>query len=149
MSIFQDIHISWGEKNFKIPSSGVMRCLAKVEQIITLHELNEYAKRGTAPQVTLAMAYGEMLRFAGARVTDEEVMEAMFSNEAERMAEIITTAVKTLQESFIPQSVLGGGEGKKSQGGGSSSRKRTKPASKKSGSAEKSSGDSIHKSSGG
>lgn len=81
MSVFEEIKLSFGGKEYTIPPDRVMSAIGRVENVITLGELGEMAEK---PKVALklmklAKAYGELLRYAGATVTDEDVYAGMFS----------------------------------------------------------------------
>lgn len=75
MSIFQDVEISWNGENYKVEHTKVMRLIAVIEDHVRIGDLVNEA----GPKLSkLAMAYAAALRFAGARVGDEEVYETFF-----------------------------------------------------------------------
>ena len=71
MSIFEEVVLSWDGVEYKIDPERVMGAIAKVEEIITLRELSEYAQKGDAPMAKLAMAFASVLRYAGAKCIQE------------------------------------------------------------------------------
>jgi hypothetical protein len=78
MSIFKKVELTWGGQEFEIPPEKVMGAIAVVEEIVTLQDLVGYAQKNSHPMSKMARAYGELLRYAGAKVTDEEVYLGMF-----------------------------------------------------------------------
>lgn len=111
MSIFEEIRLSWGGKDYVIPPDQVMRVIAKVEDVITLSELHTSMAGRKPPIGKLAQAFGITLRHAGASVTDEQVYAGMFEGAA--MRERLTAAVTVLLALMIPpQSIKAAGEGK-------------------------------------
>lgn len=79
MRIFEDIKIEWDGDEYVVPSNRVMGAIARVEEFVTLKELSEFSQKPEgAKYAKLSQAYGTLLRYAGAKVEDEEVYEAMF-----------------------------------------------------------------------
>lgn len=78
--MFKPVNITWAGKEYSIPPDRIMGAIASVEDIITLKELGEYMQKNDAPLGKLAMAFGTVLRYAGARVRDEEIYSAMFED---------------------------------------------------------------------
>lgn len=85
--MFEEVRLKWKEKEYVIPENRVMRLIAKVEDVITLAELINYSERNTTPVAKVASAYGVMLRFAGARVEDEEIYSQFYDAGAETIIE--------------------------------------------------------------
>jgi hypothetical protein len=79
-----------------------MGAIARIEDVITLAELQNYSIRGAAPIGKLSMAYAAVLRYAGARVTDEEVYEKSFVGDREQEAMIM--AIMNLMKMMLPAS---------------------------------------------
>jgi hypothetical protein len=71
------IALEWAGKQYTILETEAFAVGELVEDIITLGELPELARRPKFHKI--ARVYGEMLRFAGAKVTDQEVHSAMMS----------------------------------------------------------------------
>ena len=78
MSVFQPVTLAWQGKEYEIESDKVMMLIAKIEDVITLSEVYNYAQKGAAPVAKIAMAYGVALRYAGASVRDDEVYKGLF-----------------------------------------------------------------------
>jgi hypothetical protein len=72
-AIFDEIRLGWQGRKFVIPPNKVMGALARVEDVVTLEELQRYGARKTAPMAKLAMAYGTALRYAGSSASDDEI----------------------------------------------------------------------------
>lgn len=99
MSIFEDIILEWEGEEFTIPANRVMRLVQVVEDVVTLPELQDCINRMKAGRV--ASAYGAMLRFAGVRVTDEEVYSKIFQSH-EDMTKILSDAGALLYQIICP-----------------------------------------------
>mgnify|MGYP001583113600 CR=1 FL=1 len=139
MSRFEDIKLEWGGKKYTIHSNNVMRAIAIIENTVTIHELHAFAARGSAPMAKLAIAYADVIKFAGGDVTSTDVYASMFSgNNAD-----VPNAVQGLLHMMLPPATseaAKAGPSKKSQADAVSSKKRTKQQSVKTGSVQKSSG---------
>lgn len=107
---FDDYKLGWGDKDYVIPAREIMGAIAKVEQVVTLSELQVYFMRSAAPLSLLAQAYGAVLRYAGAKVDDADVYAAMFGNGTGDGADA-TATVKTclfgLLELMVPPAARG------------------------------------------
>lgn len=78
MAVFSDIALEWGGKTYPIPADRVMKAIAVVEEHITLPEFLLVSVGRQVSVSKLCAAYGALLRYAGARVSDEEVYESVF-----------------------------------------------------------------------
>lgn len=127
MRAFDDVPLEWSGKTYVIPSNAVLRTIAAIEDVVTLDELQGFARRGTAPMAKLAMAWGSVLRHGGARVTDDEVYEGMFSGETLKQSAAATTALlyMMIPKNIRPQASAAKAS-KKKAAGSNSSKKRTK-----------------------
>ena len=79
MGVFRDIEIAWDGEEFKIPANRVLQCIAELEEVITIQELAKRAESETLSLSKVAMAYGVILRYAGADISDDEVFQGLFS----------------------------------------------------------------------
>lgn len=102
MKSFEPIPLYWEGKEYIIPSRKIMPAIARIEDVVTLTELQEYAARGTMPIGKIAMSYGAVLRFAGANITDEEVYSGMFGAEGQDQQATAMIAVQGLMEMMMP-----------------------------------------------
>jgi hypothetical protein len=109
MSSFEDIRLGWDGKSYLIPARKVLGAVARVEEVVTLQELLQYAQRGTAPMGRIAKAFGLVLRYAGADVEDEAVYLGMFGDGAAAadggVQQQVLTAVTLLMQMMIPPEV--------------------------------------------
>ena len=96
MSIFKQVQFSWDGEEYTVQADQVMGLIARIEEIITLQELT--GKRG-APFAKTAMGYGEALRYAGAKVSNEEIYAAMFKGDK---GKAIHAAVNGLLTMMLP-----------------------------------------------
>lgn len=78
--MFEPITLTWDGREFVIPADGVMRAIAIVEEHITLGELGQAGDGVRVPLGKISMAFGALLRHAGARVSDAQVYEKVFSD---------------------------------------------------------------------
>lgn len=103
-AVFEPVRLEWRGVEHRIPADNVLRGIAKVEEIITLPELVAYEMRGTVPLAKVSMAYGALLRHAGAEVKNEEVFAALFGDGGNQAHAMGTAAA--LLSTMIPPPVL-------------------------------------------
>jgi hypothetical protein len=113
-SPFDDIHFGWAGQQYTIPAHRVMGAIKRIEDHVTLAELQRDAGRGTLRLGKMAAAYAEVLRYAGApAVTEADVYAAMFGEDAQKT---VIAAVSMLLGMMIPRNVKlaveGGAPGK-------------------------------------
>ncbi|KRR16864.1 hypothetical protein [Bradyrhizobium retamae] len=102
-SPFDDIHLAWQGKTFTIPADRVMGAIKRIEDHLTLAELQRDAGRGTLRLGKMAAAYADVLRYAGAgAVTESDVYAGMFGEDAEKN---VVGAVSMLLGMMIPHNV--------------------------------------------
>lgn len=101
MSNFDDVEIEWKGTKYTIKKNRVLGAIARIEDVVTMSELQRFWDRGTAPMAKIAMAYGAVLRYVGVNVTDDEVYEGMFSKE-KGSSENVVASVAALVEMMIP-----------------------------------------------
>jgi len=70
--------LQWAGRNYVVPEQKAFRLAAAVEDVVSLPELQAAAKRGAFRKI--ALAYAAMLKFAGATVTEDEVIAKMFGD---------------------------------------------------------------------
>ena len=151
---FQDVTLTWGGKEGRIPSTRVLRTIASVEDAVTVAELAACVGRQTIPVAKISLAYGAMLRAAGFEVTDEEVYTELANNQHQQS--VMTSSVLTLMALMLPPGAFKDATVHKltevvtGPNGSSSSSRPTKPASSpKDGLGQKNSGVSRRAKSGG
>lgn len=101
-NIFDDVTLEWDGVSYVIPSRRILGAIAVVEEVITLQELSERARKKKVPISLLSQAFGALLRYAGSKVTDDEVYQQMFSDEA---TEKVIVAVHALMMMMVPREV--------------------------------------------
>lgn len=74
---FEDVTLSWKGADHIVPANKQLMLIQKIEDALA-GETGEQAvsilfRKGGVPHSRLARAYGAALRYAGARVTDEEI----------------------------------------------------------------------------
>lgn len=116
-SPFDDIHLGWQGKTLTIPAHRVMGAIKRIEDHVTLAELQADAGRGTLRLGKLSAAYADVLRYAGANgVTEEDVYAGMFGVDAQKN---VVGAIAGLLGMMIPRNVRLGvtpsGEGNRRQ----------------------------------
>jgi hypothetical protein len=79
MRPFGDVELIWKNTTYTIPSNRIMGAIRRAEQHLTLAELHEMNERGAMRLGAIATAYADLLAYAGAKVTDEEVYRTMFA----------------------------------------------------------------------
>lgn len=99
MSIFEPVTISWKGEDYTVPADKVMRMIACIEDHVKVGDLIRPEGPGF---VKLSMAYGSALRYAGARVADDEIYESIYAQGADQFA----TLVASLLTMMMPPSTL-------------------------------------------
>ena len=74
---FEDVKLSWQDQTFIVPANKQLSLIARIEDALA-GETGEQAmailfRKHGVPHTRLASAFGAALRYAGAKVTDEEV----------------------------------------------------------------------------
>jgi hypothetical protein len=104
MKVFDDIRLNWKGQDYVIPSDAMLGAIARIEQHITMVELQDYTERGTAPLARLSQAYGAVLRFAGAKVADDEVYAGIYRGGEETRKAVLSLQV--LLHMMLPASAM-------------------------------------------
>lgn len=76
MSIFDDVTLTWGGNEYTIPANRVMGLIEVIESAIPIDELVS----DKPPRAKLAKAYSSAIRYAGGKVTPEEVYASFFKD---------------------------------------------------------------------
>lgn len=100
MGVFRDIILPWEGQDYTIPSNKVMGAIARIEDVLTIKELYEASAGGNIKFTRIAAAFGEALRYAGAKVSDDEVYGAMFAGAESQ--HVIVSAISGLLSMMIP-----------------------------------------------
>ena len=100
----QPINLTYRGITFSIPASRAFEIGEEVENIISLGEIQSWGNK--VPFHRVARAYGAMLRFAGCRVENGEVLQSIMDNLAEvGLAKSKGTEIETLE--IFYQTALG------------------------------------------
>jgi hypothetical protein len=105
--IFKAVEFDWHDKTFTVPADHVLGAIAIVEEHFTFQDLANAMETKKLSLTRLARCYGDVLRYAGATVTDDEVYAGMFVGD---MALKIRQATDMLLAMMIPPSVLAAAE---------------------------------------
>lgn len=105
MGIFQEVKLRWGDEEFVVAPDRIMPLLAKIEDVITIGELQRSVTQAKPPIAKLAMAFGIALRHAGAKVTDDEVYEGMFA-EGELQVKVAQSVFSLLVLMIPPSKIV-------------------------------------------
>jgi hypothetical protein len=100
----QDVVLNWKGTDYRVDARDVLEMIGKIEDRITLWELNTYAQNPEKMQFRkVACGFAVALRHAGAKVTDEEVYEGMFDFKDQSRAAV---ALATLMRMMVPPEAL-------------------------------------------
>jgi len=88
--MFNSVTLTYKGVDYVIEPDNVMRLIAKVEDVITISDLIDAKSRKTAPMAKICMAYGTALRYAGAKVKDEELYSSIFTGGLQVYSNAIT-----------------------------------------------------------
>jgi len=106
MPIFEEVTFKWRDQEYKIPPERVLKCIAAVESAgVTLGHLLYHGSIASMPIATLSGGLGVALRFAGAKVTDEEVYDDLFADR-DKLREQGMMVMVMLQALMIPPARL-------------------------------------------
>lgn len=97
---FENVTLKWGDKDYVIPANRMMGAIARIEDVVTLTELRNFAARGGAPMAKLSMAYAAVLRYAGCNVSDEEVYTRIAEGKDGEASTIV--AMKNIMVLMLP-----------------------------------------------
>lgn len=102
MAIFEEVVLTWQGRSYPIPPNMVLRAIAKVEDVLPMADLAQASAKRSYPLAKMAIAYGSLLRMAGAAVTDEEVYRGMFHTDQDEFRTRVVDAMHVLQLLMIP-----------------------------------------------
>jgi hypothetical protein len=102
MAVFSDVELEWQGQLYTIASDRMMKAIAIIEGHITVSEILLVTVGRSIPLSKLCMAYAAVLRYAGARVTDEQVYESVF--DGADVQGTMSRAVEKLMTMMLPAS---------------------------------------------
>jgi hypothetical protein len=91
MSLFESQTLMWKGETYVIPSNRMLGAIATIEEHLTVNEM-VVAAFGRPSMVKIARAFGALLRYAGCKVSDDEVYQSIFdpqANHVERIQEAL------------------------------------------------------------
>lgn len=92
MQGFEDVTLGWKGESFTIPANRQMGLVARIEDALSgdtgRHAINVLVQRDGPPYSRLAAAFGAALRYAGAKVTDEEIYLSIMEDFAKSQADV-------------------------------------------------------------
>ena len=94
MSVFRDVTITWGGRDYVVTPSN--RLLRRIEQEVSLTKMQVKLARGEPSVSAMSYVLAELLKSAGAVVTEDEVMQAFAHSDADEavaMANAISDAI--------------------------------------------------------
>lgn len=116
------IELEWQGEQFTISENEAFELGERLEDIVTLAELAEMASKPKFRK--LARCYAEMLRFAGARVTPEQVHKQMMAEikklDGEKKTMMVAEAIGVLIEILMDGAPMDGEPDEEKKGSHSS-----------------------------
>jgi hypothetical protein len=100
--MFAPVELTWADQSYVIPPDRVLGAVAVVEEHLTMAELAQEAQTGRMRLARLSRAFGALLRYAGGRITDDEVYAGIFEGDPGAVRERIVTGVNTLMALMVP-----------------------------------------------
>lgn len=102
---FDDVTLHWLGVAYTIPANKMMGAIARIEDHVTMPELQRFGDRGTVPMVRLSSAFASVLTYVGARdVTAETVYSAMFGQTGGDAQMEVAQAIQVLLGMMVPRS---------------------------------------------
>jgi hypothetical protein len=101
--MFKAVDLLWGEELYTIAPDRVLGAIAIIEEHYTFQDLAVASNTNKVSLVGLARVYGAILRYAGAKITDDEVYIGMFDG---GMSVNVRNTMNTLLVMMIPPSVI-------------------------------------------
>jgi len=101
MSCFDDVTITWDEKEYVIKSNMVMGLIESIESVVTLEEINDMLNNKRIVRSQIARAYCAALNYGGANTTAEKVYNHFFGDGA--FVETINTLVALMAMMIPPE----------------------------------------------
>lgn len=105
MPIFQPFRLQWAGRDYVIPADRIMGAIAVVEDVIPPMELMAMMASPLSIKPTrIARAYGAVLRYAGANLSDDAVYDGMFAG-GEDVSNSVGAALAGLSDLIMPPSL--------------------------------------------
>ena len=127
MALFESQSLMWKGETYVIPSDRMLGAIATIEEHFTIMEMLA-ASHGRPPLVKISRAFAALLRYAGCKVSDEEMYRSIFDPQANIM-ERIEAALVTFLLMMTPPAQLSTSQAK---GAASGNRRAASRPSKRS-----------------
>lgn len=92
MNGFEDVTVGWQGKEYVIPANKQMGLIARVEDALSgdsgIQAINVLMQKQGPSYSRLAAAFGAVLRYAGAQVTDEEIYLSIMDDFSKSRADV-------------------------------------------------------------
>ena len=130
MAIFADMKLGWNGTDYVIPADRMLGAVAVIEEHMTFHEMFALVRQGKPSLVTLSRTWGAVLRYAGAKVTDDEVYVGMFAGPT--VSERVIEAINTLLLIMMPPSAVAAANAERAASGNpQAASKPSKPSTRR------------------
>jgi hypothetical protein len=103
--MFAPVELMWADQTYVILPDRILGAVAVVEEHLTMAELAQEAQSGRMRLARLSRAFGALLRYAGARITDDEVYTGLFEGDPIAVRERIIMGVNTLMALMVPPGI--------------------------------------------
>lgn len=107
MSVFRELIIDWDGKKYDFTPSN--KFLRRVDREVSLASLSVRAERGDAPIFDMAFVVSEILREAGADVSEDQVLAEITAADNEDRAQYLISLINSIMPS---NDAVQGGEAK-------------------------------------
>ena len=90
---FETITLTWKDEEFSVAPKNVMGLISVIENHVTLMQLTDPM---TIKNTQIATAYCSALTYAGARCDVEEVYSALFSEEGQKIKDVLRVLIQIM-----------------------------------------------------
>jgi hypothetical protein len=130
MALFESQSLMWKGETYIIPSDRMLGAIATIEEHFTFMEMIA-ASHGRPPLVKISRAFAALLRYAGCKVSDEEMYRSIFDPNANIM-ERIEAALVTFLLMMTPPAQLSTSQAKGAASGNRrAASRRSKPSTRR------------------
>ncbi len=100
--MFIPVELVWKDHTYTILPDRVLGAIAVIEGHLTMSELAQEAQSGHLRLARLSRTFGALLRYAGSRVTDDEIYAELFRGEPGEVRQRIIDSVNILMALMVP-----------------------------------------------
>ncbi|MBX9758704.1 MAG: hypothetical protein K2Y29_07985 [Beijerinckiaceae bacterium] len=106
MGVFSDFKMSWDGVDYSIPKDRILGAIDAVEDVVTISQIHTMLADPEKIRFRkVARAFGELLRYAGAKISDEAIYEGMFSQDKDKTSSVMVSLFLLLKL-MIPESAM-------------------------------------------